>query len=682
MKRSVFSENVFARIGAVTLASTLFLVCSLFYYLAYRVVDADNDAKAITSRLTSQAVVDKIDRNFYERFGDVQAYAYNQLARQTLDSGAATPAVQQFLNTMTAYYVLYDLMMICDLNGKVLVTNTTDKAGNPIDPSPAFARSYANTDWFKACTTGNGPEGGAWYSDFMTNRDVARIYGSDGYGMAFAAPIRDEHGKLLGVWYNFASWREVTQSIRAEAEAELRKTDPDAHILLTNAAGHLIDATDGQLVRDQIQFTEAAHDASEARILDSRGLDLNAFVSGWATARGAYTYKGNAWKAATLLSRSAIGWATFFSGDLLPVILVTLLLISSLGLYIYLYFSKEIIRKIDRVKDNLEALAVGKLVEAPGATGHNEIARMTRSLSHLVDSLKQKAAFADEIATGNLETALPGISGHDVLGNSLVNMRDQLKKVAEEDRRRNWTTQGLATFGEIMRSGKEFDALCSSVLAKAVQYLRATQGALFLTRPDESGNVTLALTACYAYNRKKYLEKVVQPGQGLVGQAYLEGEIIYLTEVPRDYASITSGLGEAGPGSILIVPLKVNGSIEGVLELAAFGPYEPFEIGFAVKLAEDIAATLATVRTAERTRQLLEQSQAQAEEMRAQEEEMLQNMEEMRATQEEFHRTEREYRQQVTALQRTVTDLEARLQNSQPVESLRTPAKEELTVIA
>ncbi len=663
MKRSVFSENVFARIGVVTLASTLFLVCALFYYLAYRVVDADNNAKAITARLTSQAVVDKIDRNFYERFGDVQAYAYNQLARQTLDSGAATPAVQRFVNTMTAYYVLYDLMMICDLNGKVLVTNTTDKAGEPIDPSPVFARSYAHTDWFKACTTGNGPEGGAWYSDFMTNRDVARIYRSDGYGMAFAAPIRDEEGKLLGVWYNFASWREVTQAIRAEAEAELRKTDPNAHILLTDAAGRLIDATNGQLVRDKVGFTGAAHDANEARTLAAHGLDLEVFVSGWATAGGAYTYKGNAWKASTLLSRSGIGWATFFSGDLLPVILVTLLLISSLGLYIYLYFSKAIIRKINGVKDHLETLAAGELTEAPGATGHNEIARMTRSLAHLVDSLRQKAAFADEIATGNLNTDLPDISNRDALGNSLVNMRDQLKKVAEEDRRRNWTAEGLAAFGEITRSGKDLSTLCNGILAKAVQYLRATQGALFVTRTDEAGNVTLELAACYAFNRKKYLEKVIQPGQGLVGQAYLEGECIYLTEVPRHYATITSGLGEAGPGSILIVPLKVNGTIEGVLELAAFGSYEPHEVGFAEKLAEEIGATLATVRTTERTRQLLEQSQAQAEEMRAQEEEMLQNMEEMRATQEEFHRTEREYRQQVAVLQRAVADLEARLKS-------------------
>ncbi|MBD0261004.1 MAG: GAF domain-containing protein, partial [Cytophagales bacterium] len=224
-----------------------------------------------------------------------------------------------------------------------------------------------------------------------------------------------------------------------------------------------------------------------------------------------------------------------------------------------------------------------------------------------------------------------------------------------------WTSEGLAAFGEIMRSGHEFKALCGDVLARAVHYLHANQGALFLTRTDEAEGVTLQLSACYAYNRKKHLEKTVQPGQGLVGQAYLEGEVIYLTEVPREYVAITSGLGEAVPDSILIVPLKVNGVIEGVLELAAFGPYEPFEIAFAVKLAEDIAATLATVRTAERTRQLLEQSQAQAEEMRAQEEEMLQNMEEMRATQEEFHRTEREYRQQVATLQQAVADLETRL---------------------
>ncbi len=132
----------------------------------------------------------------------------------------------------------------------------------------------------------------------------------------------------------------------------------------------------------------------------------------------------------------------------------------------------------------------------------------------------------------------------------------------------------------------------------------------------------------------------------------MEEEPVYLLQVPDNYVSITSGLGESKPGYILIVPLKINSEVEGVMELASFRPYETSEIQF--------AATLATAQTNERTRQLLEQSQMQAEQMRAQEEEMQQNTEEMQATQEEFHRTEREYQQQNELLQRTIADLQAR----------------------
>jgi hypothetical protein len=663
---NMFSKNLFTKIGISTLAITLFLVCSLFYYLAYRVVKADNNAKVITARLTSQGVTDKIDRNFYERFGDVQAFAFNKLAGQALDSGAATDDLQTFVNTMTAYYVLYDLMMICDLNGRVLVANTTDKEGNSINAGTVLAKNYAQEAWFKACTSPQGPEGGAWYSDFQANRDVAAIYKSNGYGMAFAAPVRNSDGKVTGVWYNFASWREVTQAIREEAEGELLKSDPAARILLTDASGTIIDASNGELTRNRVQFpeTEELGEANTA-ILKNYQLDPSLYLSGWATARGAYTYKGNKWKALTLLSKSSITAATFLSGELLQVILVSLLLITLTGVYIFAYFKREIIHKINGVKGSLEALAEGELVQIPAVTGQNEVARMMVSLGHLAESLRHKAAFSDEIAKGCLDTQLRVVSGKDVLGNSLLNMRDKLKEVAEEDRRRNWTVEGLARFGELMRSGKDFTDLCNSILSGVVQYLHANQGALFVTRGEDGESPTLVLTACYAFDRRKYLEKTIHPGQGLVGQTYLEGETIYLTDVPNQYVTIGSGLGEAKPGSILIVPLKVNDKVEGVLELASFRPYQPHEIEFAEKVAGEIATTLATAQTAARTLQLLQQSQQQAEEMKAQEEEMMQNMEEMNATQEEYLRSERGYQQQISQLEAKIATLEAQARKSE-----------------
>jgi PAS domain S-box-containing protein len=203
-------------------------------------------------------------------------------------------------------------------------------------------------------------------------------------------------------------------------------------------------------------------------------------------------------------------------------------------------------------------------------------------------------------------------------------------------------TQGLAQFAELLRKNNDnLEELSYNIIHYLVNYMKVNQGGVFL-RTQAGGEDYFEMTACVAYERKKYADKTIQWGEGLIGRCALEKGTIYITDVPEDYVNITSGLGEATPKAILIVPLKANEEIYGVIELAAFSTFHEFEIDFVERLGESIALTISTVKTNIQTSKLLKETQIQAEKMSQQEEELRQNLEEMKATQEESERRELE----------------------------------------
>jgi transcriptional regulator with GAF, ATPase, and Fis domain len=257
--------------------------------------------------------------------------------------------------------------------------------------------------------------------------------------------------------------------------------------------------------------------------------------------------------------------------------------------------------------------------------------------------------FIQAISAGRFDHQL---NMNDELGDKLVDMRNNLKSNSENEQRRIWGSTGMAQIGEILRSNyKVVGELYDRILKFVVTYSNSNQGSLFILNDDDNNQKFLELVATYAFDRKKFLEKKVSIGEGLTGQCYLEGQTIFMTDLPTDYVKITSGLGEANPSALIIVPLKVNEKIYGILELAAFHTYAAHEIELIEKFAESVASTISTVKVNERTRILLEQTQQQAEEMRAQEEEMRQNMEELSATQEEMSRKEKEYINKIKELE-------------------------------
>lgn len=266
------------------------------------------------------------------------------------------------------------------------------------------------------------------------------------------------------------------------------------------------------------------------------------------------------------------------------------------------------------------------------------------------------------------------------LKESLMGLRAHLQKLEAEEKQRNWVSQGLAQFIEILRSHTEdMEQLGDRIITHLVKYLGAIQGGIFILDEDEAQEHYLEMLSCYAYERKKYLQKRVEVGEGLLGQVILEKEYIHLTEIPEQYVNITSGLGSANPRVLLIFPLIINEEVMGAIELASFKPFEDFHIEFMKKLSENIASTLASVKSAQNNRRLLEESQQQTEEMRAQEEEMRQNMEELQATQEQQERLQAELKANEENLQKKVNELEearAKMEEIKMVEQQR--AKEQI----
>lgn len=155
----------------------------------------------------------------------------------------------------------------------------------------------------------------------------------------------------------------------------------------------------------------------------------------------------------------------------------------------------------------------------------------------------------------------------------------------------------------------------------------------------------------FAFDVKKHETRKIKLGEGILGQTFLEKQTTYLRSVPEEYVRITSGLGEGSPTSLLVVPLKIDQDVFGVVELASFNPYPEHVIRFVERLGETIASTVATVRAAQRNRELLEEARHATEMMRSQEEEMRQNMEELQATQEEMARKERDYLARIAELE-------------------------------
>lgn len=320
----------------------------------------------------------------------------------------------------------------------------------------------------------------------------------------------------------------------------------------------------------------------------------------------------------------------------------------------------NLLRKSSNNLINITSLfKVGDIISPIEKDENFEYKTITSNLYDLKQLLIERKNFIVELLEDKIDKNLEIYSKSDEFGLELNKLKEKLQKANQEQGERNkendirrYTNEGLAKFADIMRvNSNDTVALGDNLIKELVKYLNAIQGTLFLSNEENADE--LNMISAFAFDRKKYMQKTVKKGEGLIGTCANELKTIYLTKVPADYTLIKSGLGDTPPDQLIIIPVKHDNNLVGVMELASLNSFNEHEINLTEQIASHLASTIITVRNNTKTAQLLQKSQQQAAEMAEQEEEMRQNMEELKATQEESARREDEMQGIINAIGKT-----------------------------
>ncbi len=322
-----------------------------------------------------------------------------------------------------------------------------------------------------------------------------------------------------------------------------------------------------------------------------------------------------------------------------------LLLVGLLLLWLLLnYASRRLRHTLDAWGKRIASLSDGEVVEPLAVQNSSLLAGIRREFNELVGGLNSVRSFALALQSGDLHADFTPLGPHDTLGTALLKLRDSMVKNEEEARRRSeqeeirsWQNAGLAEFSKLLREhSDDIDRLSEAVVRRLVNYLGAAQGGIFVVYDGADGQRHLRLSAAFAYDRQKFLARDVLFGEGLVGTCAVERELLHLDSIPPGYCDITSGIGNVPPRELLVVPLKTDDALFGVVEVATLGHFSGAMVEFAQTVALSIAQTMQLALNTEQTNALIVSEREQRVMMRSKEEELRQTIEELQTTQEQI----------------------------------------------
>jgi len=269
---------------------------------------------------------------------------------------------------------------------------------------------------------------------------------------------------------------------------------------------------------------------------------------------------------------------------------------------------------------------LGGQASVPGASGtwRDLTDNVNQLAANLTTQVRAIADVATSVTTGDLTRTIAVEARGEVavlkdrINDMISNLRDTTQKNVEQD----WLKTNLARFTRMMQGQKNLANISKLILTELAPTVGAQHGVFYLAQTESGSETVLRLAATYAYRERKNINTTFRIGEGLVGEAALERERILITNVPENYIQINSGLGEARPMNIVVLPVLFEDQVMGVVELASFNRFSETYLSLLDQLAETMGVGLNSIAATMRTEELLSQSQAMAEELQAQQEEL------------------------------------------------------------
>jgi signal transduction histidine kinase/HAMP domain-containing protein/ActR/RegA family two-component response regulator len=254
---------------------------------------------------------------------------------------------------------------------------------------------------------------------------------------------------------------------------------------------------------------------------------------------------------------------------------------------------------------------------------------LTDNVNQLAANLTNQVRAISDVATAVTEGDLTRQVGVEasgevaVLKDKLNEMIRNLRETTRENTEQDWLKTNLERFTRMLQGQRDLATVSRMILSELASLLSAQHGVFYtLVRLEEDDEPVLQYQAGYGYRERKHLANQFRLGEGLVGQCAQEKERILLTDVPGDYVTINSGLGESPPLNIIVLPILFEGSVRAVVELASFSPFSAAHKEFLDQLTESIGLVLNTIEANTLTENLLRQSQSQSQELRSRQEDL------------------------------------------------------------